>query len=63
LLSRARVPQEIAELCLHHLPGHLVRRYDKYRYLDEKREAFEKLEREVDLILNPPEAAVVPFRR
>jgi len=63
LLSRARVPQEIAELCLHHLPAAMVRRYDKFQRVDEKREAFEALEREVDLILNPPEAAVVPFRR
>ena len=63
LLSRARVPQEIAELCLHHLPAAMVRRYNKYQYLDEKREAFGKLEREIDLILNPPAADVLPFRR
>jgi integrase len=46
LLSLARVPQEIAELCLNHLPAAMVRRYDKFQYLDEKREAFGKLERE-----------------
>jgi len=63
LLSRARVPQDLSELCLHHLPHSMRRRYDRHQYLDEKREAFEKLEREVDLILNPLEAAVVPFRR
>jgi integrase len=63
LLSRARVPQEVAELCLHHLPAAMVRRYDKFQRVDEKREAFAKLECEINLILNPPAADVLPFRR
>jgi hypothetical protein len=37
--------------------------YDRHQYLDEKRAAFMALEREIDLILNPPEAYVIPLRR
>jgi integrase len=64
LLSRAKVPSDTAELCLGHLlPGAIRRTYDKHGYVDEKRAAFTALEREVDLILNPPAADVIPLRR
>jgi hypothetical protein len=46
----------------HLLPG-LRKTYDVHGYLDEKRAAYETLEREIDLIVNPPDAAVLPFRR
>ena len=43
LMSRAGVPSDHAELCLGHvLPG-IRATYDIHPYLDEKREAFEKL--------------------
>jgi integrase len=43
LMSRAGVPSDHAELCLGHvLPG-IRATYDRHSYLDEKREAFEKL--------------------
>jgi hypothetical protein len=57
LLSRARVPSDIAELMLGHLLPGMRRVYDRHKYLDERRAGFERLEREIDLILNPPAAA------
>lgn len=43
LMSRAKVPSDYAERCLGHaIPG-IRGIYDKYEYLDEKREAFDKL--------------------
>jgi integrase len=64
LMSRARVPSDIAELCLGHvLPGSIRRIYDRFEYLNEKRGAFEALEREIGRIINPPDAAVLAFRR
>ena len=43
LLSRARVPSDIAELMLGHLLPGMRRVYDRHRYLDEKRAGFESL--------------------
>jgi integrase len=63
LLSRARVPSDIAELMLGHLLPGMRRVYDRHKYLDEKRAGFERLEREVNLILNPLAADVIPLRR
>jgi integrase len=63
LLARARVMPDIAELMLGHLLPGMRRVYDKHKYLDEKRAGFVALEREIDLILNPPAAEVVPLRR
>jgi integrase len=63
LLSRGRVNADVAEMLLGHaLPG-IRKTYDVHGYIDEKRAAYEVLEREIDLILNPPDAAVLPFRR
>jgi len=63
LLARARVPDNIAELMLGHLLTGMARVYNVHGYLAEKREGFAKLEREIDHIINPPDAAVLPFRR
>jgi integrase len=63
LLSRGRVQSDIAELCLGHLLAGMRKVYDRHGYVDEKRAAYELLEREIELIVNPPEAAVIPFRR
>jgi len=43
------------------LPG-MRRRYDRHQFVHEKREGFAKLEREVDLILHPQAADVIPYR-
>jgi integrase len=63
LMSRANIASEIAERMISHVPSGMIKRYDKHDYLKEKREGFAKLEREIGLILNPPAAEVVPFRR
>lgn len=42
-LSKLRVPEQIAERCIGHVQKNvLVKTYDRYEYLDEKREAFDK---------------------
>jgi integrase len=43
LMSRAGVPADHAERCLGHVIGGVRGVYDRYAYLDEKREAFKKL--------------------
>jgi integrase len=63
LLSRGRVLSDVAEMCLGHLLAGQRKIYDRHGYVDEKRAAYETLEREIDRIINPPEAAVIPFRR
>jgi integrase len=40
-LSQLRVPFEVRELCLNHVPGGLVKVYDRHDFLDEKREALQ----------------------
>jgi len=63
LLSRGRVESDVAEMLLGHtLPG-IRKVYDVHSYLDEKRAAYGTLEREIDLIINPPHAGVIAFRR
>jgi hypothetical protein len=54
LMSRAKVPADHAERALGHVIGGVRETYDRYEYLDEKREAFEKLAQLVALILQPP---------
>lgn len=63
LMSRAKVPADHAERALGHVIGGVRETYDRYEYMDEKRDAFEKLAGLVDLILNPPKGNVVPLER
>lgn len=63
LLSRARVSSDVAEMMLGHLLPGMRRVYDKFGYIEQKRAGFVSLEREIDLILNPPAADVIPLRR
>jgi integrase len=53
LLSRAGVPSDIAELCLGHVLGGVRGVYDRHKYIDEKRIAFEKLATVVMGIVDP----------
>jgi integrase len=53
LLARAGVRDEIAERCLGHIPGKMIRNYNCLDYLDEKRAAFDALAALVERILNP----------
>lgn len=59
LMSRAKVPADHAERCMGHVIGGVRETYDRYEYLDEKRQAFEALAALVELILNPPIGNVV----
>jgi integrase len=63
LLSRAGVSADVAERCLGHtIPG--VRAvYDRHKFIDEMRHAFEALAAQIERIVNPPEGDVVPLRR
>jgi integrase len=63
LLSRAGVHSDIAEKCLGHSRGDIIERYDQHKYIDEMQRAFEKLAREIETIIHPPEGAVIPMRR
>jgi integrase len=53
LMSRAKVPADHAERALGHVIGGVRETYDRYEYLDEKRDAFERLSGIVSNILNP----------
>jgi integrase len=61
LMSRAGVPSDHAERCLGHVIGGVRGVYDRHEYLDEKRDAFEKLAGLVALILSP-QPNVTPMR-
>jgi integrase len=62
LLSRAGVANDIAEMCLGHvLPG-IRATYDKFKYVEQKRHAFESLAALIENIINP-QANVVALRR
>jgi integrase len=61
IMSRLRVPTEVAEHALGHLVGGIRGRYDLHQFLDEKRQAFEKLADEVMRIVGAaPEAHGIP---
>ena len=56
LMSRAKVPERHAEECLGHVIGGIRGVYDRHSYLDEKRDAYQKLAALLTRIINPPEA-------
>jgi integrase len=62
LLSRAGVPTDIAERVLGHVIPGVRGTYDRYGYLDEKRDALEKLATLIDRILEPPAHNVLQLR-
>lgn len=59
LMQRAGVRPDISERVLGHALGAIEGTYDRHSYLDEKREALEKLAAMVERILNPARAEVV----
>ena len=63
LLSRAGVSSDIAERCLGHAMVGVRGTYDRYAYESEKRHAFEALAAQLERIVRPPAATVVPIRR
>ena len=58
LMSRNKTPVEIAERCLGHVMSVVRGTYDRYDYLAEKREAFNKLSATVESIVGPANASV-----
>jgi hypothetical protein len=61
LMSRAGIQTEVSEHALGHQMSAIRKTYDRYEYLPEKVEAFDKLAAWVERIVNPPENNVVNF--
>jgi integrase len=59
LMSRAGVAPDVAERCLGHVIGGVRGVYDRWEYLEEKRQAFEALAAQIERIVNPQPNAVV----
>jgi integrase len=57
LMSRAKIPSDHAERVMGHVIGGVRETYDRYEYLDEKRDALAKLEALVGEIVSRIEAA------
>jgi len=55
LMSRMHIDSKVAEHCLAHSPPGVEGIYDRYSYLPQKRDAFEKLADLVERIVSPPE--------
>ena len=63
LMSRAGVPSEIGErVVAHAIPG-VEGVYDRYEYLEEKRDALTRLAALIDRIVHPPQDNVVEMTR
>jgi integrase len=62
LLSRANVAPDIAERCLGHAIVGVRATYDRFAYLDQKRQAFEALAALITRIAHPPADVVVSIR-
>jgi integrase len=61
LMARAGVAERHAEECLGHIQGGVKATYDRHKYYDEKKRAYEMLAAQVQRIVNP-QANVVPLR-
>jgi integrase len=62
LMTRAGVRPDIAERVLGHAQGTIEAVYDRHSYVDEKRDALERLAAFVEQIVNPPAENVVALR-
>jgi hypothetical protein len=60
-MGRAGVDSGIAEKCIAHLPGGVEGTYDRWSYLPERRDTFERLAALIDRIVNPPAHNVLQF--
>jgi integrase len=61
LMGRAGVPERHAEQCLGHVITGVQGIYDRHKYLDEMRRAYEALAHQIEVITNPPTDNVVAF--
>jgi hypothetical protein len=62
LMKWAGVSRDISERCLAHVIGGVAGTYDRYNYLREKQEAFDRRAALVERIVNPPSDVVVNMR-
>jgi integrase len=62
LMSRAKVPYDIGERCIGHARDPMNETYDRFKYIDERREAFEMLAQLLKRIIDP-HANVVEFTK
>jgi integrase len=63
-LSRLGVQPHVAEAVINHVPPKLIRTYDRYSYINEKREALERWENHIKvLIAQATGANVAPLRK
>jgi integrase len=62
LMTQAGVPPDHAERALGHIIGGVRGVYDRHRYFEEKRQAFEALAAQIGRVLDP-QPNVVPLRR
>jgi integrase len=62
LLSRAGIDADVAERCLGHVIGGIRGTYDRHRYTEEMRHAYEALAAQINQIVNPPGGNVVQLR-
>jgi integrase len=62
LMQRAKVRPDISERVLGHVIGGVEGTYDRYSYLDEKRDALEKLATIVERMLNPAPSKVASLQ-
>ena len=63
LMSRAGVNVDHAERCLGHVISGVRAVYDRHGFHKEKKDAFEALARQLDIIINPPAANVRQLKR
>jgi integrase len=63
LMSRAGVNSDHAERCLGHVIGGVEGIYDRHHYRDQVQAAYNSLAALIELIANPPEGNVTPFKR
>lgn len=54
MMAHIGISNEVAEHCLGHVMTRIVRTYNRYGYLPEKRAAFEKLADHIERIVQPP---------
>ncbi|MDB5405365.1 MAG: hypothetical protein JWL84_277 [Rhodospirillales bacterium] len=62
LMSRAGISSDVGERVLGHVISGVRGVYDRHAYLDEKRDAVERLAGVVERVLNPPGGNLVELR-
>ena len=62
-MARLKVDDVVAERILNHVPRGLIKIYNRYQYLDEKREALNLWARELRKITRPSKGEVVRLRK